>query len=238
MISWLAIFQQRIPCSAYKHVWDIAQRHLKVTCCGPRGSNSSERLGFSTHWEEQTGGEETVIGPGWLAHIETQDKGQKNWCKKNSAFQSQSASNKGFHRWRIYPPIPYQLGKSSLGRLWKGWKNLSSLSDLHSLQAKPMRKSKTADQEFTSPYPSIPSIHWVQPAKSGWVCSEQLCSSFRLQEGSARNTEEIHGLPLSILMWCSETETEVTGLQRDLPSPGGTKSVFHGQGNTAPQRSW
>lgn len=109
----------------------------------PSGHDSSEGLGCSPHWVDQTIETETAIRSGWLANTDVGPRVRgRETMQKITMLQSPPASNKGFYKQGIcpsHPAVAHLAARSSLGRLKMGGgkKKLSNLSSLNSLQLNP-----------------------------------------------------------------------------------------------------
>lgn len=173
------------------------------------------------------------LGGWYTLRLRIRDK--KNGAKKNSAFQSQSASNKGFHKWRIYLPIPYQLENPHLADCERAEKNLSSLSSLHSLQTKPMRKSRIQTKNLlppTHPFPPLTGCNLLEVAGSAQSSSAAASGYRKAVPGTQRRSTEFPFQFTWVVPW-DLGDWVVKG-----PPIWGTKRIFHGQGDSASQRSW
>lgn len=243
--SWTVIIQQRIPFSIHKHIWDITRKHLKMgvpepdetgrekdrershmqpsTCYSPSWHFSRERLwGAAPTRQTRPEGQDTVIQPGWLAHIVVGPRVRgRETCKKICGTPKPASIDQ-----RILQlgnvPTPSHCGTPSSKILFlqvaKGLKNtLQSKWSVH-IAAKPRRKSRTRDTWIHSP-PTTPIVAHL--SSSRWVNSEQPCLR-KVAPGKHRKYIACLSHP-----WGWYPETEVTRSKRGCLSSGRTPSVFH-----------
>lgn len=90
-------------------------------CFSPSGCDSSEGVGSSPHWANQTIGAEVKIRPGWLVHNEAEPRVRnKEVVQRVVAFHKPPSQDKESSRHGNPPPQPLRAclaAKSSLNRL-------------------------------------------------------------------------------------------------------------------------